>query len=230
MCQRRRWTAENFRLFLVEHPLVRHLIRRLVWGVYGDDDALLACFRVAEDNSYSTAGDDLFTLPQGNITIGLPHALEIDAADAAAFGQLFADYQLLAPFRQLERHVWALSDAELTATSLSRWAGRKAPGGRIAGLANKGWLRGQPLDGGWIGWMLKPLGPWTLVVELKEGFAVGASPDEYSAEQQLDDIWLWHGEASNFGWGTQTPQKKPFSVLDRITLSEAVNDIQALFD
>ncbi|PMC12647.1 molybdate metabolism regulator domain protein, partial [Klebsiella aerogenes] len=30
--------------------------------------------------------------------------------------------------------------------------------------------------------------------------------------------------------GTQTPQKKPFSVLDRITLSEAVNDIQALFD
>ncbi|HBV5675579.1 TPA: DUF4132 domain-containing protein [Klebsiella aerogenes] len=230
MCQRRRWTAENFRLFLVEHPLVRHLIRRLVWGVYGDDDALQACFRVAEDNSYSTAGDDLFTLPQGNITIGLPHALEIDAADAAAFGQLFADYQLLAPFRQLDRHVWALSDAELTATSLSRWAGRKAPGGRIAGLANKGWLRGQPLDGGWIGWMLKPLGPWTLVVELKEGFAVGASPDEYSAEQQLDDIWLWHGEASNFGWGTQTPQKKPFSVLDRITLSEAVNDIQALFD
>lgn len=230
MCQRRRWTAENFRLFLVEHPLVRHLTRRLVWGVYGQDDALQACFRVAEDNSYSSAGDDLFTLPQGNITIGLPHALEIDAADAAAFGQLFADYQLLAPFRQLDRNVWTLSETEVAATSLSRWAGHKAPGGRVAGLVNKGWLRGQPLDGGWIGWMLKPLGPWTLVVEMKEGFAVGASPDEYGAEQQLDDIWLWQGEASNFGWGTQTPQKKPFSVLERIALSEAINDIQALFD
>lgn len=32
MCQRRRWTAEQFRLFLVEHPLVRHLTRRLLWG------------------------------------------------------------------------------------------------------------------------------------------------------------------------------------------------------
>lgn len=230
MCQRRRWAAENFRLFLVEHPLVRHLTRRLVWGVYGDDDALRACFRVAEDNSYSTAGDDLFTLPEGAVAIGLPHALEIDAADAAAFGQLFADYQLLAPFRQLDRSQWTLSDAELVATSLNRWAGRKAPGGRVAGLVNKGWLRGQPLDGGWIGWMLKPLGPWTLVIELKEGFAVGASPDEYSAEQQLDDIWLWQGEASSFGWGAQTPQKEPFSVLDRIATSEAINDIQALFD
>ncbi|MBS8919970.1 WGR and DUF4132 domain-containing protein, partial [Escherichia coli] len=36
MCQRRRWTAEQFRLFLVEHPLVRHLTRRLLWGVYND--------------------------------------------------------------------------------------------------------------------------------------------------------------------------------------------------
>ncbi len=32
MCQRRRWTAEQFRLFLVEHPLVRHLTRRVLWG------------------------------------------------------------------------------------------------------------------------------------------------------------------------------------------------------
>ncbi|MEB5696022.1 DUF4132 domain-containing protein [Klebsiella aerogenes] len=230
MCQRRRWTVENFRLFLVEHPLVRHLTRRLVWGVYGEDNTLQACFRVAEDNSYSNADDELFTLPGAGIAIGLPHALEIDAAGAAAFGQLFADYQLLAPFRQLDRHVWTLSDAELAATSLSRWAGRKTPGGRVAGLANKGWLRGQPLDGGWIGWMLKPLGPWTLVVELDEGFYVGSTPEEYAAEQQLKEIWLWQGEASDFGWGTQTPQKKPFSVLDRVALSEAVNDIQALFD
>lgn len=43
MCQRRRWTAEQFRLFLVEHPLVRHLTRRLLWGVYNDENALITC-------------------------------------------------------------------------------------------------------------------------------------------------------------------------------------------
>ena len=77
MCLRRRWSLENFQLFLVEHPLVRHLTRRLIWGVYSAENQLLACFRVAEDNSSSTADDDLFTLPEGDISIGTPHVLEI---------------------------------------------------------------------------------------------------------------------------------------------------------
>ncbi len=94
MCLRRHWSPENFQLFLVEHPLVRHLTRRLIWGVYSTENELLACFRVAEDNSYSTADDDLFTLPEGDISIGIPHVLEISPTDAAAFGQLFADYEL----------------------------------------------------------------------------------------------------------------------------------------
>jgi hypothetical protein len=34
MCARRRWTPEVFRIFLVEHPLVRHIVQRLIWGVY----------------------------------------------------------------------------------------------------------------------------------------------------------------------------------------------------
>ncbi|END8826047.1 DUF4132 domain-containing protein, partial [Escherichia coli] len=80
MCQRRRWTAEQFRLFLVEHPLVRHLTRRLLWGVYNDENALITCFRVAEDSTYSDAQDELFTLPAGNI--GIPHVLEISPESA----------------------------------------------------------------------------------------------------------------------------------------------------
>ena len=45
MCQRRRWTAEQFRLFLVEHPLVRHLTRTFVMGGYTEENTLIACFR-----------------------------------------------------------------------------------------------------------------------------------------------------------------------------------------
>ncbi len=100
MCQRRRWTAEQFRLFLVEHPLVRHLTRRLLWGVYNDENALITCFRVAEDSTYSDAQDELFTLPAGNI--GIPHVLEIPPESAAAFRQIYVDYELLPPFQQLE--------------------------------------------------------------------------------------------------------------------------------
>ena len=230
MCLRRRWSLENFQLFLVEHPLVRHLTRRLIWGVYSAENQLLACFRVAEDNSYSTADDDLFTLPEGDISIGIPHVLEISPTDAAAFGQLFADYELLPPFRQLDRNSYALTEAERNASELTRWAGRKCPSGRVMGLANKGWMRGEPQDGGWIGWMIKPLGRWSLIMEIDEGFAVGMSPAELSAEQLLSKLWLWEGKAESYGWGSNSTQEAQFSVLDAITASELINDIEALFE
>ena len=230
MCLRRRWSPENFQLFLVEHPLVRHLTRRLIWGVYSTENQLLACFRVAEDNSYSTADDDLFTLPEGDISIGIPHVLEISPTDAAAFGQLFADYELLPPFRQLDRNSYALTEAERNASELTRWAGRKCPSGRVMGLANKGWMRGEPQDGGWIGWMIKPLGRWSLIMEIDEGFAVGMSPAELSAEQLLSKLWLWEGKAESYGWGSNSTQEAQFSVLDAITASELINDIEALFE
>ncbi|HCB4184313.1 TPA: WGR and DUF4132 domain-containing protein [Escherichia coli] len=230
MCLRRRWSPENFQLFLVEHPLVRHLTRRLIWGVYSAENQLLACFRVAEDNSYSTADDDLFTLPEGDISIGIPHVLEISPTDAAAFGQLFADYELLPPFRQLDRNSYALTEAERNASELTRWAGRKCPSGRVMGLANKGWMRGEPQDGGWIGWMIKPLGRWSLIMEIDEGFAVGMSPAELSAEQLLSKLWLWEGKAESYGWGSNSTQEAQFSVLDAITASKLINDIEALFE
>ncbi len=230
MCLRRRWSPENFQLFLVEHPLVRHLTRRLIWGVYSAENQLLACFRVAEDNSYSTADDDLFTLPEGDISIGIPHVLEISPTDAAAFGQLFADYELLPPFRQLDRNSYALTEAERNASELTRWAGRKCPSGRVMGLANKGWMRGEPQDGGWLGWMIKPLGRWSLIMEIDEGFAVGMSPAELNAEQLLSKLWLWEGKAESYGWGSNSTQEAQFSVLDAITASELINDIEALFE
>ncbi|EFN7437878.1 WGR and DUF4132 domain-containing protein [Escherichia coli] len=230
MCLRRRWSPENFQLFLVEHPLVRHLTRRLIWGVYSAENQLLACFRVAEDNSYSTADDDLFTLPEGDISIGIPHVLEISPTDAAAFGQLFADYELLPPFRQLDRNSYALTEAERNASELTRWAGRKCPSGRVMVLANKGWMRGEPQDGGWIGWMIKPLGRWSLIMEIDEGFAVGMSPAELSAEQLLSKLWLWEGKAESYGWGSNSTQEAQFSVLDAITASKLINDIEALFE
>ncbi|EPA2759118.1 WGR and DUF4132 domain-containing protein [Escherichia coli] len=230
MCLRRRWSPENFQLFLVEHPLVRHLTRRLIWGVYSAENQLQACFRVAEDNSYSTADDDLFTLQEGDISVGIPHVLEISPTDAVAFGQLFADYELLPPFRQLERNSYALTEAERNASELTRWAGRKCPSGRVMGLANKGWIKGEPQDGGWIGWMIKPLGRWSLIMEIDEGFAVGMSPADLSAEQVLSKLWLWEGKAESYGWGSNSTQEAQFSVLDDITASELINDIEALFE
>src|SRR5690606_7855196 len=164
MCTRRRWTPELFRLFLVEHPLLRHIVQRLVWAVYEVTDGasnggtLRACFRVAEDGSLANAEDDAFNLPAGeSVRIGVPHVLEISASDAAAFGQVFADYELLQPFAQLGRDTYTLTDEEKGAPKLMRWNGTKVPTGKVLGLVNKGWRRGRAQDGGSIWHFSKPL-------------------------------------------------------------------------
>ncbi len=220
MCQRRRWTAEQFRLFLVEHPLVRHITQRLMWGIYDADNQLISCFRVAEDGSFSNGQDNPLTLAQGNI--GIPHVLEIPTMQAAEFAQLFSDYELLPPFRQLDRPWSELSDSEKSSGDLQRWAGRQAASGRVAGLMNKGWQRGDVLDGGGYYSFYKAVDGGYVELSVTPGFCVGLPVTEISDSQTIDHIHLYK----------QTSHKSiyPFSVLDDITASELINDIESLFD
>ncbi|MDR3004307.1 MAG: DUF4132 domain-containing protein [Acidovorax sp.] len=229
MCARRRWTPELFRTFLVEHPLVRHIVQRLIWGVYalpGQSSyggQLQACFRVAEDGSFTTAEDDDFELPEGeNIRIGVPHALELSAADAAAFGQVFADYELLQPFAQIGRDTYTLSEDEAKALKLERWKGAKVPTGRVLGLVNKGWRRGQAQDGGGIWYFTKPLGQHKVIeLYLDPGIIVGMV-DEYP-EQELGDVHV--GKPASWG---EIDKPEAFTLLDPISASELIRDLEAL--
>lgn len=229
MCARRRWTPELFRMFLVEHPLLRYIVQRLIWGVYEVPDGgsyggtLRACFRVAEDGSFTDAEDDAFELPEGEaLRIGVPHALDMPAADAAAFGQVFADYELLQPFAQIGRDTYTLSDDEKTALKLVRWSGAKVPTGKVLGLVNKGWRRGQAQDGGGIWYFSKPLGASKVIeLYLDPGIIVGMV-DEYP-EQALGDVQVGTPSA----WGDmQNPE--PFATLDAIAASELIRDMEAL--
>lgn len=229
MCARRRWTPEVFRIFLVEHPLVRHIVQRLIWGVYEVEGeasyggTLKACFRVAEDGSRTTAQDDPFELPEGaNVRIGVPHALELPAADAAAFGQVFADYELLQPFAQIGRDVYTLTEEELKSLKLERWKDAKVPTGRVLGLANKGWRRGQAQDAGCIWYFSKPLGTNRVIeLSLDPGIIVGMV-DEYP-EQTLGQVQV--GKPS--GWGDMR-DAETLNKLDAISASELIRDMEGL--
>lgn len=229
MCARRRWTPEVFRTFLAEHPLVRHLVQRLIWGVYTVPDGgnyggdLKACFRVAEDGSFATADDDPFDLPAGEaVRIGVPHALELPAIDAAAFGQVFADYELLQPFAQIGRDTYTLTETEKAADTLVRWSGAKVPTGRVLGLVNKGWRRGQAQDGGGIWYFIKPLGADKVIeLDLEPGIIVGLV-NEYP-EQTLGEVKV--GTPGHWG-DIKAPEA--FSALDAISASELIRDMEAL--
>jgi len=221
MCTRRRWTPELFKLFLAEHPLVRHIVQRLVWGVY-EGDTLKECFRVAEDGQCTTAADDPYDLPEGNETIGVPHALELPADQAAAFGQLFTDYEILQPFPQLGRDTHTLTDAERAAPKLERWKGVRVPTGRVLGLVNKGWRRGQAQDGGSIWYFTKPLGNGKAIeLTLDPGIIVGMV-DEYP-EQTLGEVEV--GQPAQWG---EMQNAEPIGTLGSIEASELIRDMEGL--
>jgi hypothetical protein len=208
MCGRRRWTSDVFRPFLVEHPLMRHLVQRIVWGTYSAEGKLTALFRVAEDGSYADARDEAFTLPEG-ASIGVAHTLEMQKDDEAKFAQSFADYELLQPFKQLGRETFALTPEEAALPSLSRWAGKKIPTGKVLGLEARGWRRAAPINGH-VGTIEKPVGMHKLALELDPGME--ASCLEVELEQEL--VALDTGGMSTL-----------LGELDAMGVSEALRDI-----
>ncbi|HET9955980.1 MAG TPA: WGR and DUF4132 domain-containing protein [Polyangiaceae bacterium] len=221
MCAGRRLSAEAFRSFFVAHPLMIHLVRRVLWGVYAEDGKLTSTFRVAEDRTFADSEDDTFELPP-HATLGVVHRLELDAATCAKWGQVFGDYEILQPFEQLGRSVFHPTEEELKGDVLKRLTGVTVKTGKILGLDARGWHRGVPQDAGWVWDMYKPLGEFRAELELKGGFCVGYM-EGTPPEQELGDLKL-HLESGS------ERAKALFSEVSPSVFSELVRDLEALRD
>ena len=83
-------------------------------------------------------------------TVGIAHVLDLPPATLAAFSQLLADYEVAQPFAQLGRSTAALTEAELQAGSVTRFAQRPVRAGSIMGLTHRGWERGPAYESGMV--------------------------------------------------------------------------------
>lgn len=219
MCARRRWSLAVFQQFLVQHPLMRHLVVRLAWGVYDAEDRIERVFRVVEDGTFADTNDDALVLPDG-ARIGVSHTLEMSSEDEAKLGTLFGDYELVQPFKQLGRERHVLTEEEKTQGIVVRWKGKKVPTGKVLGLEARGWRRGAPQDAGHIGWMEKSIEGDVVSLNLDPGIAVGdiAMFPEQSIESLVrGDDWRPKKGAEGLG------------VLHPIVLSELLRDIEGIF-
>lgn len=221
MCTGRAWTPADFDALLVHHPLVSHLVRRLVWAcVTGDEKSeTRTLFRVAEDRTLVDADERAFVIPDGARVV-LAHRLGMSAAELGAWGTILADYELLQPFPQLQRSVYEMTAAERTAHALTRLADVTVPTSKVLGLEARGWRRGTPQDAGWIWDMWKPIArELCAVLPLDGGLLVGAMA-ESPPEQTLKAVTL-----SKDNWGGE-----PFAlgVLTPLQFTELVRDLEEL--
>ncbi|MFG2919663.1 DUF4132 domain-containing protein [Kitasatospora sp. NPDC048298] len=221
MVTRRSWTAQEFEQFLLGHPLLWHLVRRLVWlaETNGTDTA----FRVAEDRTLADVRDEAFTLPAG-AAVRIAHPLLLGDG-LAAWSELFTDDGIPQPFRQLARPVYTLSDEERAGHRLTRFEnGPVLPTTRLLGMERRGWQRGEPQDAGVERWLSRRVGPNRYVVLAPEdGIAVGAH-DAYP-EQRVETVWLDVRPGDYWTRGRTFPT---FAELDPVTASEMIADLTEL--
>lgn len=221
MVAQRRWSKADFELFFLNHPVMRFLAARLVWGVYADG-AFVEGFRIAEDWTLADADDAFYTLPD-TTSVGIAHVLNMPAEAQAAFGQIFADYEILQPFRQLGREIYTLSADEAQTNKIVRFAQKTVATGSVMGLINRGWERGDAQDGGWVGDFIKPLAAGLCAVaNLDPGTIVGDL--SYEPSQKIPEI-IVHNMSDN-RWNRGDPL--PLANLDPVITSELLRDIDLL--
>ncbi|MEV5827685.1 DUF4132 domain-containing protein [Spirillospora sp. NPDC052242] len=215
----RRWTAAEFRTFVVGHPLMRHLAARLVWTA-GED-----AFRVAEDGTFATVRDGTYALP-ADASIGIAHPLRLDVP---AWSEVFADYGILQPFPQLGRPVAVLDERERAARRLVRFEGRTTGFGPVLRLARKDWERSSPLESGVEPGIFRTVGEKAhLAVELDPGIAAG-EPERFPEQrirrvQVVTDLDAWWWRAPD----VEDPAAPRLGDLDPVIVSEVLVDLATL--
>lgn len=216
----RSWTVREFQELFVAHPLVWHLVRRLVW--LGESEGTTTAFRVAEDRTFTDAGGGVLALPAG-ASLRIAHPLRLGDG-LKAWSEAFADHGISQPFPQLEREVFTLTDGERKSNRLTRFEGVTVPTVAVLGLERRGWERGEPQDAGVERWISRRLGEdLYLVIGLHEGIAVGAP--ELFPEQRLETVWLAGRPGDH--WPRRT-YPHLLGDLDPVAASEVLADLTAL--
>lgn len=161
----RRWSLADFHTLFVNHPFTRLVTQRLIWGVYPANEPrrLLNAFRVAAEGEFCNAQDEPIDLP-ADALIGIAHPLEMTAEMRSEFAQLFADYEIIPPLRQLTRRTVLLTPDESASNSLNRWEGKSATVGQLMGMRYKGW------ESGYEDAFVYDLGEYRLVLKFSPGF------------------------------------------------------------
>jgi hypothetical protein len=145
----RRWTLEEFERVLAGHPVLRHLVRALVWGAWDGGRHPVTTFRVTDEGDLADRADHPVRLDRG-VLAGVVHPIQL-GTHRAAWAGIAEDYQLVQPFPQLGRAAWAIPEADRDQRAISAFASIEVPAATlVTTLERRGWRPGSPVSGGRI--------------------------------------------------------------------------------
>ena len=153
LCTGRDWPAEDWTDYLLQHPVLRHLVQRLVWletVLDGERRVVRQVFRPLDDGSLTDVHDDPVDLQPGS-RVSLAHDSLLDPATVAAWQQHLADYAVKPLFPQFGKGGYTLPADQASATQITDFQGHLIETFALRGRATKlGYTRGDTEDAGWF--------------------------------------------------------------------------------
>jgi predicted DNA-binding WGR domain protein len=220
----RRWRGDAFEKLLVRHPLMTNLVRLVLWGVYDAVGKLQTTFRVTEEQDFGDVKDEAWSLPP-DCSVGIVHPLHLTPELASAWGEVFSDYEIIAPFPQLGRPTFQLEKGEETSTELTRFAKVKIPATALVGtLERLNWVRGIPQDAGIFYEHSKPFygANITAVAQYEEGVPVGYM--EGWDDQRLTSCFFVPAIYTPTSYPKHS-DALPLGKVDPVVISEVLRDL-----
>ncbi|WP_265587615.1 DUF4132 domain-containing protein [Sphingomicrobium arenosum] len=135
----RSWTSAQWTEAYRDHPLMRPMVKHLVWWVEADGQRT-AAMPDGDGGALRDAAGEPVALPD-EATIRLWHPIDAEVAEVEAWRDRLEEGEITQAFAQVWREVYALTDAERTTRTYSnRWAAHILRQGQAMTLANlNGW-------------------------------------------------------------------------------------------
>lgn len=150
MCLERTWAVEDWSLYLLGHPLIARLARRLVWMGLDEGGAVLATFRPLDDNSLTDTDDSPVDIGRFS-GIQLAHSRLLPDEVSEAWKTHLADYEVAPLFDQFGRKLPLLDPLRKGDKEIGDRKGWMIETFKLRGAATKlGYVRGATEDGGWF--------------------------------------------------------------------------------
>jgi Domain of unknown function (DUF4132) len=149
LCTQRQWSYTDWATYLQRHPVLRHLVQRVVWLEMRADGNNQA-FRPLDDGTLTDHEDNPVEILDG-ARIQVAHDSLLKPDVVAAWQQHLADYEIKPLFTQLGRGVYALPAEKAAMDRIGDFEGYLIEAFALRGRATKlGYTRGPTEDGGWF--------------------------------------------------------------------------------
>jgi predicted DNA-binding WGR domain protein len=222
------WKRSDFESLIVNHPLLTHIARRLLWCGLDAERRLLGLFRVTDERDYADGGDAPLSL-EGFLLVGLVHPLRLSSEEAECWGRVFGEYEILAPFTQLGRVVHRLEPGEEKQDRLARFEGLKLPAPSLVFTLEKlGWSRGEAMDAGCFCEHSKQYPGGSVTAVIAYDGTVGMGYIDASETLTVSNVHFVRGLRPPEGYEGASEKGMRLGDVDPVVLSEVMHDLAVL--